>query len=152
MVRRGERIYPLAVLTLFLFVGLTLLGIADSTLTSTGNLSDFFYNLFLVQAWGVTDHLSFNSPAWSISAELFCYILFPVLMLIATSVSPLWLAAIVAVTYRALAHGSLPLWHQRSQMYGANFDFGMLRALPSFLNGLLLVMFFKRVVVRRKPI
>src|SRR5258708_21739589 len=105
MIRRVARIYPLHVLTLFLFVGLTLLGIADSTLTSTGNLSDFFYNLFLVQAWGVTDHLSFNSPAWSISAELFCYILFPVLMLISTTDSPLCLAVIVWVKYGVLAHG-----------------------------------------------
>jgi peptidoglycan/LPS O-acetylase OafA/YrhL len=152
MIRRVARIYPLHVLTLLLFVGLTLLGVADSTLTSTGNLSDFFYNLFLVQAWGVTDHLSFNSPAWSISAELFCYILFPVLMLIATSVSPLWLAVIVAISYGVLAHGSLPIWHERSQMYGANFDFGMLRALPSFLNGILLVMLFRTVGVRKKPI
>src|SRR5260370_21681736 len=126
MVRRGERIYPLHVLTLFLFVGLTLLGIADSTLTSTGNLSDFFYNLFLVQAWGVTDHLSFNSPAWSISAELFCYILFPVLMLIATSVSPLWLAVIVAVSYGVLAHRSLPIWHERSPLDRAKFCSGSL--------------------------
>ncbi len=37
-------------------------------------------------------------------------------------------------------------------MYGANFDFGMLRALPSFLNGILLVMLFKTVGVRKKPI
>src|SRR5258708_23148097 len=117
MIRRVARIYPLHVLTLFLFVGLTLLGIADSTLTSTGNLSDFFYNLFLVQAWGVTDHLSFNSPAWSISAELFCYILFPVLMLIATSVSPLWLAVIVALPYLVLAHGPLPTLHGRAPEY-----------------------------------
>src|SRR5258708_12841841 len=73
-------------------------------------------------------------------------------MLIATSVSLLWLAVIVAVSYGVLAHGSLPIWHERSQMYGANFDFGMLRALPSFLNGILLVMLFKTVGVRKKPI
>jgi peptidoglycan/LPS O-acetylase OafA/YrhL len=150
MIRRVARIYPLHVLTLFIFVAITLLGVVDST--STGNLSDFFYNLFLVQAWGVTDHLSFNTPAWSISAELFCYILFPVLMLIATSVSPLWLAVIVAISYGVLAHAWLPIWHERSQMYGANFDFAMLRALPSFLNGILLVMLFKTVSVRKKPI
>jgi len=151
MIRRVARIYPLHVLTLFVFAVLGFMGVAGPTPNS--NLADFFYNLFLVQAWGVTDHLSFNSPAWSISAELFCYILFPVLMLIAANVRPLWLAAIVAITYAVLAHGSLPIWQERSQMYGANFDYGMLRALPSFLNGILLCILFKLSAdVRRKPV
>jgi peptidoglycan/LPS O-acetylase OafA/YrhL len=150
LIRRVARIYPLHVITLLIFVVVGWLGIAGAT--SIGNRSDFFYDLFLVQAWGVTDHLSFNTPAWSISAELFCYILFPVLMLIATRVPPLWLAVIVAISYAVLAHGSLPIWQERSQMYGANFDFGMLRALPSFLNGILLVILFKMVRVRKKSI
>lgn len=141
MLRRIARIYPLHALTLLAFVGLALVGIQDSA--SNSSASDFVYNLFLVQAWGVTDHLSFNTPAWSISAELFCYLLFPLLMYLARSVSPLVLALIVAVSYGVLAHGHLPIWHERSQMYGANFDYAMLRALPSFLNGILLAILFR---------
>lgn len=141
MRRRIARIYPLHALTLLAFVGLTVVGIQGST--SSGTKSDFVYNLLLVQAWGVTDHLSFNTPAWSISAELFCYLLFPLLMCLARSVSPLILALIVAVSYGVLAHGHLPIWQERSQMYGANFDYGMLRALPSFLNGILLAILFR---------
>lgn len=141
MQRRIARIYPLHLLTLLAFMGLALAGIQGST--SGTSASDFIYNLFLVQAWGVTDHLSFNTPAWSISAELFCYLLFPILTLLARSVSPAILALIVAVSYGILAHGHLPIWQERSQMYGANFDYGMLRALPSFLNGILLAILFR---------
>lgn len=141
MLRRIARIYPLHLLTLLAFVGLALVGVEESG--SRSSVSDFVYNLFLVQAWGVTDHLSFNTPAWSISAELFCYLLFPLLMYLARSVSPLILALIVAVSYGVLAHGHLPIWHERSQMYGANFDYAMLRALPSFLNGILLAILFR---------
>lgn len=141
MVRRIARIYPLHLLTLLAFAGLVLLGIAGPTVHS--GLADFVYNLFLVQAWGVTNHLSFNTPAWSISAELFCYLLFPLLMLLAASVRPIVLAIIVAAAYGILAHAWLPIWAERSQMYGANFDYGMLRALPSFLNGILLTVLFR---------
>ena len=38
-------------------------------------------------------------------------------------------------------------------MYGANFDFGMLRALPSFLNGILLTVLFRLSSdYRKKPV
>jgi peptidoglycan/LPS O-acetylase OafA/YrhL len=151
MVRRIARIYPLHFLTLLVFGLLFLMGVKGSTPQSNG--PDFIYNLFLVQAWGVTDHLSFNSPAWSISAELFCYLLFPVLMCVAASVRPLVLALIVALSYAILAHGYLPIWHDRSQMYGANFDYGMLRAMPSFLNGVLLAVLFRLSGdYRKKPV
>lgn len=141
MLRRIARIYPLHLLVLLAFAGLAFIGIPGSTPAS--GLSDFIYNLLLIQAWGVTDHLSFNSPAWSISAELFCYLLFPLLMYLARSVPPLILALIVAASYGILAHGHLPIWQERSQMYGANFDYGMLRAVPSFLNGILLAILFR---------
>lgn len=151
LVRRIARIYPLHVLTLLVFAGLALIGIAGPTEHS--GVSDFLYNLFLIQAWGVTDHLSFNSPAWSISAELFCYLLFPLLMWLAGSVRPIVLAIIVAASYGILAHGHLPIWAERSQMYGANFDYAMLRALPSFLNGILLAILFKLSgPYRKKPV
>lgn len=140
MIRRIARIYPLHLLSLLIFVVLIGVGL-ERTARSTP--LDFLYNLLLLQAWGVTDHLSFNSPSWSISAEFFCYLIFPLLMLFARKLHPLFLAAIVAVLYLVLAHGHLPIWQERSQMYGANYDYGMLRALPSFLNGILLAILFR---------
>ncbi|QIP05480.1 MULTISPECIES: acyltransferase family protein [Bradyrhizobium] len=140
MIRRIARIYPLHLLSLLIFVVLIGVGL-ERTARSTP--VDFLYNLLLLQAWGVTNHLSFNSPSWSISAEFFCYLVFPLLMLLARKVQPIVLGAIVAALYLVLAHGHLPIWQERSQMYGANFDYGMLRALPSFLNGILLAILFR---------
>jgi len=140
MIRRIARIYPLHLLSLLIFVVLIGVGL-ERTARSTP--LDFLYNILLLQAWGVTDHLSFNSPSWSISAEFFCYLIFPLLMLFARKLHPLALAAIVAALYLVLAHGHLPIWQERSQMYGANYDYGMLRALPSFLNGILLAILFR---------
>lgn len=151
LVRRIARIYPLHLLTLLIFAILALMGISGPT--SHASWTDFIQNLLLVQAWGITDHLSFNSPAWSISAELFCYLLFPLFMLLAGRISPLMLAIIVALSYGILAHAHLPIWQERSQMYGATFDFGILRALPSFLNGILLTVLFKLSSdYRKKPV
>lgn len=150
MIRRIARIYPLHLLSLLIFVVLIGVGL-ERTARSTS--LDFLYNLLLLQAWGVTNHLSFNSPSWSISAEFFCYLVFPLLMLLARKVQPIVLGAIVAVLYLVLAHGHLPIWQERSQMYGANYDYGMLRALPSFLNGILLAILFRLSgPYRRKPV
>jgi len=151
LLRRIARIYPLHILTLLAFVGLAWIGISGPT--SHASVMDFIHNALLIQAWGITDHLSFNSPSWSISAELFCYLLFPLLMWLAGRVSPLILAIIVACLYGVLAHGHLPIWQDRSQMYGANYDYGMLRALPSFMNGILLAMLFRQFRgYRSKPL
>jgi len=151
LTRRIARIYPLHLLTLLAFAGLAWIGISGPT--SHAGVTDFIHNGLLIQAWGITDHLSFNSPSWSISAELFCYLLFPLLMLLAGRVSSLTLAIIVACLYGVLAHGHLPIWQERSQMYGANYDYGMLRALPSFMNGILLAMLFKQFRhYRSKPL
>ncbi|WP_440637780.1 acyltransferase family protein [Bradyrhizobium sp. PUT101] len=150
MIRRIARIYPLHLLSLLIFVVLIGVGL-ERTARSTS--LDFLYNLLLVQAWGVTNHLSFNSPSWSISAEFFCYLIFPLLMLLARKVQPVVLGAIVAALYLVLAHGHLPIWQDRSQMYGANYDYGMLRALPSFLNGILLAILFRMSgPYRHKPV
>lgn len=140
MIRRIARIYPLHLLSLLIFVLLIGVGLER---TGRSTPLDFLYNLVLFQAWGVTDHLSFNSPSWSISAEFFCYLIFPLLMLLARKLHPLALAAVVAALYLILAHGHLPIWQDRSQMYGANYDYGMLRAVPSFLNGILLAILFR---------
>ena len=34
-------------------------------------------SLFLVQNWGFSSELAWNDPAWSISTEVFAYLLFP---------------------------------------------------------------------------
>ncbi len=38
-------------------------------------------NLLLVQSWGVTRELSLNYVSWSLSAEWFCYLAFPLIVL-----------------------------------------------------------------------
>ena len=78
--RRVARIWPLH---------LTMLGVAvvlALALIATGHpdparfrFSALPVHILLLQNWGFTDSLLWNDPAWSISCELFAYLLFPLL-------------------------------------------------------------------------
>jgi peptidoglycan/LPS O-acetylase OafA/YrhL len=78
--RRIARIYPLH---LFMLSTAVLLALA---LAATGRhdpaqfpVAELPLHLALLQSWGLTDALAWNDPAWSISAELAAYLLFPLL-------------------------------------------------------------------------
>ncbi|SIQ76159.1 Peptidoglycan/LPS O-acetylase OafA/YrhL, contains acyltransferase and SGNH-hydrolase domains [Rhizobium sp. RU20A] len=81
ILKRLVRFYPLylATLVFFIAVGVAVhLGLAPSTQPLRYETALIPHNLLLIQAWGLTDHLSFNYVAWSLSAEWFCYLLLPV--------------------------------------------------------------------------
>lgn len=75
---RLARIYPVHLATL-----LTLLSVVFAArvlhvqLKNPFGASDFLKNLFMVHAWFGRADPSWNYPAWSISAEWFAYLLFP---------------------------------------------------------------------------
>jgi peptidoglycan/LPS O-acetylase OafA/YrhL len=46
-----------------------------------GAQGDLLLNLVNLQGWGLSDHNSWNIPAWSISSEWFAYLLFPAIAL-----------------------------------------------------------------------
>lgn len=79
--RRFARIYPLHICVLAAMVLYAILVYARS-----GHLTpnyDFAYlpaHILLVQAWGIDPLLRWNDPAWSISAEMMAYLLFPAIV------------------------------------------------------------------------
>jgi len=103
LVRRLARIYPLQLLTLVLailmIVVAMLIGVAvpsPDNFTVLGAVQD----LFLVRGWEPVPHQGWNFPAWSLSAEWFAYLLFPVLALavgVLRRGSRGWLLVVVAV-------------------------------------------------------
>lgn len=79
---RLARIYPLYVFSLFLILGLYGAGIWQTMpFQSIERIEKPLYALFnftLTTAWGLSDGKSaWNGPAWSISAEFFNYLAFP---------------------------------------------------------------------------
>jgi peptidoglycan/LPS O-acetylase OafA/YrhL len=142
--RRLARIYPLHAVTLAFYVGIALLlyaGLVHVENPQRYALSDLTAQVFLLHAID-GQRLTFNFPSWSLSAEMVCYLLFPLIALIALRRSRwvLALAGIAAVAltlYAAVAQTApWPTWINQG---------GAWRALPAFLLGVGLYLYRARV-------
>lgn len=101
-------------------------------------------NLLLLHAFGPCSSLTFNYVSWSISAEMGMYLLFPLLAVIAArrTLSLLVVAALIVVL-TVVSNRSGWSWLEWS------FDLGVLRALPTFLLGV--ISFRYRALLGRIP-
>ncbi|NNL67297.1 MAG: acyltransferase [Myxococcales bacterium] len=129
---RLARIYPLHVFMLLLLValsatsGFTGLRIGSPEVYALDH--HFWMHLFLVHAWGFESTLRFNQPSWSISAEFFAYLCFPLLWAVVARVwRPLSAAfgalvsvLAVIVILRLLGHETMhvPLHHALVRVTG----------------------------------
>jgi peptidoglycan/LPS O-acetylase OafA/YrhL len=84
IVRRLARFYPLYLITLVFFVAVALAVQWGYVHTDDPGRYDFATlpaNILLLQAWGLTHELTFNYVAWCMSAEWFCYLALPIIVL-----------------------------------------------------------------------
>lgn len=84
IIRRIARFYPLYLVTLAFFAVVAVavhLGLVHTDSPDRYAFGALLPNLLLIQAWGVTDTLTYNYVAWSMSAEWFCYLLLPVIVM-----------------------------------------------------------------------
>lgn len=136
IVRRVARIYPLHLLTLNIFIVFGAL-----RLMQTGEYSTRFdfeqvpLHLLMIHAWGASGTGSFNFVSWSISAEWFAYLLFPVFLWVHNRMGNRWsllaLAIIIGVALSAFCQFTgTRSWTEWT------FDGGAYRAIPSFVSGM----------------
>jgi peptidoglycan/LPS O-acetylase OafA/YrhL len=142
--RRFARVWPLhgAVLAGFA-VFAALLG-ATGRDTSGYPWAELPLHLALVQNWGFLPALAWNHPAWSISAELAAYLLFPALVAAwrwerLPSWALLGIAAALALAIHLLfaAHGEVTLGARIEQL-------GLWRCLAGFAMGMVLCLLWQR--------
>lgn len=69
--KRFKRIYPIYAVSMLMVLIFIILSRGEF------DFSGFVLNVFLIQAWIPTKAVSFNYIAWSISVEIFFYLLFP---------------------------------------------------------------------------
>ncbi|HEU0043390.1 acyltransferase [Sphingomonas sp.] len=147
--KRIARIWPLHLAMLgfaiLLAVALTLRGTPDRAFP-WGELP---LHLLLVQQWGTTSDLHWNDPAWSISAELAAYLLFPLLVRCVDwrrwSTLALVAAAAALLAILPLAMGLGTLGHDITR-------FGLLRCLVEFATGTILAALYLRRGTARAPL
>jgi peptidoglycan/LPS O-acetylase OafA/YrhL len=156
LVRRVGRVYPLHVLTLVVTLALSIIaakaGVTYTewdlgewmTLPKGDILRGLFAHLTMIHAWGSTKGLLFNLPSWSISAEWFVYLLFPVFALF---MRPLlrWPAALLAVSVALLlVLNTGMLITAKTELLRATWNFGAVRIVPEFAIGIALYRFGER--------
>lgn len=143
LVKRLARIYPMHLATLLFFVAL--IGVLDVVglhllKPERYNSEQFLLNLLLMQGWETRDTGAWNFPSWSVSAEWFAYLLFPVLsslivLRLARLRAELLVAAALAFLVACWAAAPLLL---RTDFFDLHSNFGYVRILPEFLLGIAL--------------
>ncbi len=136
---RLARIYPAHLFILVAMLGLVLIAPMVGVGLEPGrfNPADFAGTLLLVQAWLPRETMAlWNGPAWSLSAEWFAYLAFPVYAAVALRLrSRPW----VLIALASLLFVALDAFY-RTQfgpvLPRAEDSLGILRILPEFLYGI----------------
>lgn len=143
--RRFARIYPLHALILLgflLYVAAALL--FGSARIEEENFDYFLASIFLVQNWGFADTLTWNVPAWSISAEMAAYLLFPALLaILAPWRRPGWLLVAGTIALGLAVHAFFALFH--FPYPDAVPQTGLVRCLLQFVMGMLVCELYRRL-------
>jgi peptidoglycan/LPS O-acetylase OafA/YrhL len=139
LVARFARIYPVHLATL-LCLALIILGLVHSGRAfnpASYTVKQFLFNLVLVQAWPGVARISWNYPSWSISAEAFAYVLFPVCApIVARAKRPLFWSVITLSLFL------VPAWlGWISEGYPSNW--ALVRVSAEFFSGCFLYRAYK---------
>jgi hypothetical protein len=138
IVARFARIYPthLAMLVLMGLVAIIAVMLRQPFAAAGHSLTDWFADLFLVQAWLPISPTEWNGPAWSLSAEWAAYLTFPLFAYVGLrrGRNP-WLTVLLA----ALVFAVMDLIYRRISgevVTHADSTFGVLRIPGQFLYGI----------------
>lgn len=146
IVARFARVYPLHFFTLLVLVGLYVV--------QRGQLESFYdphaivSHIFLLHSFPLNNELTWNIPSWSISAEWWSYLLFPVLCLLVYKNKkrsiPLMLLVIITcyiLLLYVVPRNDIPLDGDRQNL-DITYDYGFLRSIAGFMTGMLLYLLF----------
>jgi peptidoglycan/LPS O-acetylase OafA/YrhL len=128
--RRLARIYPIFLAT---FAISLIYGIYTNNQSGMFASSAILPNLLLIHAWNTTHMLTFDYPSWSVSAEFFVYLLFPVFLFMVNRLGLFAFALPFVLGLAVIAAFSV---FGLENWMGATFNGGCLRAAPSFVAGM----------------
>jgi len=135
LILRVGRVYPLHAFMLICFLAfetaklLNGMGQASPPATFTGETAPgaVLSNLFLVQSLNIHDSLTWNGPAWSISTEVWTYVIFA--LICAVLGLRLWMLAAAAIV------PPLALLYLSGTGMDTTYDWGLLRCVFGFALG-----------------
>lgn len=143
---RLGRVYPLHVFVLFLWIPYILIkqylfesGFGGQDQFENNNVFSFITNLFLINSFGINDHLSWNNPAWSIGAEVFSYFTFFWFTLFIDKKRSLLVPFLIS-----LVSYSFLISLDRNNL-DITYDYGFIRCLAGFYAGIFISRFSDRI-------
>lgn len=148
---RLARVYPLHIACFLVMVGLWFVAKATGAEIDVRafDVSQIPAHLLLVQAWGTVQSDGWNFPAWSISAEWFAYLTFPLTFAFAALFrkAPLaGLAIAVGIFWILVAFA-----HQNGMvLVNMTWQGGALRIVPSFIMGIALWMLGRQIMLSQR--
>lgn len=138
LVKRIARIYPAHITMMAVFL-LVYTAVAIAGFETEGraiNWAHLPFHLTMTHAWGFLWTPAWNYPSWSISAEWFAYLLFPVYLTLATRLGPKVTLAVSVIGFWLLFFLVFELIGRR--LTGLAYQFGILRILFEFMMGVAL--------------
>ena len=154
-VARFARIYPLHFFMCIAFLANVLSILVFSKQASVGDrytLSSYVLNIFLVQAWGLTDGLTWNAPAWSISTEFAAYLLFPAASYFATRFLVRRDVAILALILELVLIAGLFAWKGDSSLGSDIQHNGVPRCVLEVVLGIIVLQFRSQYPALHQPV
>lgn len=147
MVRRLGRVWPLHLLMLLAYVLLELVRLwtafdAVTPFTGDRSVEAIWTNLLLIQAFNIHDSLTWNGPAWTLSVEVGCYVIFVGLITLLPGRSWglwRWVGAALAVAGAVIVVTQAPRWMNTTH------DYAMARAVYGFFLGCLIQGLWTRI-------
>ena len=140
LVRRLARLYPVHLTTLLGFVALytsaRAIGVESSF--EGENWSVFWVHVLGLHAWGLTDGAAWNHPSWSISAEIFAYLGFPLWLLAAARLGTRMFLLVTVLVFLAVGAA---LEVTGVELTGLTHNFGILRVAVEFGLGVGIYLF-----------
>ena len=144
IVARFARIYPLHLFTLLLL--LILFAATGGSWNPIQDPAAIPTHIFLLHSFGIHKIFTWNVPSWSISAEWWAYMIFPVLVIFLNRNKKFAMA--VLGIFVVLAYVAIMFWVKRVNPFDpripiphnldTSFDYGYLRGLAGFVTGMIL--------------
>lgn len=132
--KRVARLGPLHWLTFLFFCAVAIASLTLANDAFRPEWSCALPTILMVHALGMCHRLSFNTPSWSISAEMAVYVAFPLVLALVRRPRLGW--TVLALILLGLSLGSLA-FAPRTPWYDRTYAFGVVRAVPGFLFGAL---------------
>jgi peptidoglycan/LPS O-acetylase OafA/YrhL len=147
MLARFARVYPLHIIVLLVLVAYYFIRVNEvDPFFKPGTI---LYNTFLLHSLPFNNELTWNVPSWSISAEWWAYMLFPVLCLLLYKKKKITIAVLLTISIASY----LFLWFYISPYKEAGmispknldvtYNYGFLRSIAGFILGMLLYFLYQ---------